>query len=170
MSDISKAPIITDLGVDDHIIVIVDGCVRRITKADFIKDVYLGGFSICASWLNCVRGIGVFTGEIPTVNNPPIMGNIAVHLEGGTQDYIFPSDAFINQYYDEEGDAFGKIIIVGGDLSGYSINGNPLYIGQVLIASELSQITYDTKNTTSAYLQEWFFETYDENNIQAISQ
>lgn len=151
---------------DDYVVIVQDGCVKEISYQDFISGVFLGGFSICQSWLNCVEGIGEFEDPIPDEDHKPVMQNIILSINNRTQN-ILVGDDFINAYYDEDGDEFGKIIITSGDVSGFNIAGVPLYIGQVIPANQVALIEYDGKDVDSSYNQEWFFETYDVNNVKA---
>lgn len=166
MGDISTSPIIHELELDDFVVVVQDGCVKIISKADLIEGISLGGFSICELWLRCVDGIGTWSTDVP-VDTPPTMNDVIASTFNRNSNYVFTSDQFLDQYYDAEGNAFGKIIIAGGDVSGYSISGVPLFIGQVITADQLGLLKYEAKNTDNAYGQEWFFNTYDINNVEA---
>lgn len=130
MSNILDSPIIQNLEFDDYVVVVQDGCVKLITKEDLINDVSLGGYSICELWLRCVDGIGTWSTDTPT-NTPPTMGDVYASTFNGDQNYVFTSNQFLDQYFDADGDPMGKIIVVGGDVSGYTINDVPIYIGQV---------------------------------------
>lgn len=169
MSNISNSDIVTELALTDYVLVVVNGCVKRITKADFIRGISLGGFSIIELWLLGISGVGLWTTGGGTPDTPPTMGNITLSLANRVQDTVLPSDEFLDKYYDADGDAFGKIVIAGGDVSGWTYNGTPLFIGQALTADNLinGNIEYDSKSQDASYLQEWFFETYDINNVIA---
>lgn len=166
----TKYTIAEDLHPEDYIMIIQDGCVKIISYEEFIKDISLGGFSICEAWLNCVEGIGEFdddqSGEVDT---PPTMQDLFISLNNRQQDKMFASDDFISKYYDAEGDAFGKIIITGGDVSNWTLNGQPLSVGMVIESAQLSGLEYDAKNQDAAYIQDLFFEAYDINNVKATS-
>lgn len=161
-------PITDYINGDDYVMIVQDGCIKHILFEDFIKIISLGGFSICQSWLNCVGGIGVFPGEMP-IDTPPTMEDLFISLQNRQQNKAFTDDDFISKYYDAEGDAFGKIIITGGDVTGYSLNGIPLYIGMLIQVNELNNLEFDAKNQDASYTQDLFFEAYDINNVKAIS-
>ena len=155
------------IDLEDYIMIVQDGCVKILSFEDYISVVQLGGFSICEAWLKCVSGIGVFSGETPT-DTPPEMNDIFKSIVNRQQDVMITSDDFLNAYYDAEGDSLGKIIIVGGDVSSFKLNGVPVYIGQVITATELlSGLEYDARNQDAGYGQDLFFETYDVNNVIA---
>ena len=154
--------------MDDHVMILQDGCVKIIRFEDFISGISLGGFSVCAAWLNCVSGIGDFIDDETPVNNPPTMEDLNIALQNRGVN-AFTSDSFLSKYYDEENDAFGKIIITGGDVSGYKLNGNPVTIGMMIPADQLANLTYEAKNQDGSYTQDLFFDAYDENNVKAQS-
>lgn len=161
-------PITDYINVDDYVMIIQDGCIKNIRFEDFISGISLGGFSVCQAWLNCIGGIGVFPGEEP-IDTPPTMEDLFISLQNREQNRMFTSDEFLNKYYDAEGDAFGKIIITGGDPTGYSLNGIPVYIGMLIPANELMDLEFDAKNQDASYTQDLFFEAYDINNVKAES-
>ena len=168
MGNIAQSTTVDHLDLDDFVLVVVDGCVRRISKADFINGIIFGGYSPCEAWLGCVEEIGTIPGTIPQpVDNKPKMGNVIVALDHGVQDYQVSETQFTSQFTDVEGDKLEKIIISHGDFSGFTLNGAPIYAGQVITRSELNDIEYDTKNTINSYNQKWYFETYDQNNVKA---
>lgn len=155
------------IDLEDYIMIVQDGCVKILSFEDYISIVQLGGFSICEAWLKCVSGIGTFSGETPT-DTPPEMNDIFKAISNRQQDLMITSDDFLNSYYDAQGDAFGKIIIVGGDVTNFKLNGVQINIGQAISATELlSGLEYDAKNQDAGYGQELLFETYDINNVKA---
>lgn len=162
-------PVTDYVNMDDYVMIVQDGCIKHIRFEDFIKGISLGGFSVCQAWLNCVCGIGLFTTDDTPQDTPPEMGDLYVNLENRQQNKIFTSDDFLSKYYDAEGDAFGKIIITGGDVTGYTLNGNIIHIGMVINANQLMQLEYDSKNQDASYTQDLFFEAYDINNVKAVS-
>lgn len=160
---------VTDhINMGDYVMILQDGCVKIILFEDFIKNITLGGFSVCQAWLNCVCGIGLFTTDEIPLNTPPQMQDLYITLQNRGVN-AFTSDDFLNKYYDAENDAFAKIIITGGDVSGYKLNNNILHIGMLIDANDLSNLTYEAKNQDATYTQDLFFEAYDENNIKAES-
>lgn len=164
--------ILKKIELTDYISIVRDGCYRRILFSDFLKVIVLGGYSACESWLNCVEGIGDPDEgiiEIP-IDTPPTMSDLFIQLNNRQQNRFFSSDEFLTKYYDAENNTFKKIIITGGDLSGYYYNEVPIYIGLVIYADELSELKYDAKNTDSSYQQELWFDAYDENNVKAVKK
>ena len=157
------------IDIEDFVMIVQNGCVKIISYEEFIKKISLGGFSIMESWLNGIDGIGLWSDGVIPIDTPPTMQDITFQLENRTQNHIIPSDDFLNKFNDVDGDLFGKIVVSHGDVSGYTYNGQPLYIGQILNREDLinGTIEYDAKNQDAAYGQEWFFETYDENNVKA---
>lgn len=161
---------VTDyINFGDSIMIIQDGCIKIISLEDFIKMFALGGFSICEAWLNCIDGIGTFSPPEESEDTPPTMQDLFLNPTNRQNDIVFTSDDFLNKYFDEQGDAFGKIIITGGDVSGFELDGQPIQLGMVILASDLSKITYDSKNQDASFIQDLFFDTYDVNNVKAIS-
>ncbi|WP_294203155.1 hypothetical protein [uncultured Chryseobacterium sp.] len=152
---------------DDGIMIIQDGCIRWITYDEFASTISLGGFSICAAVINCFENMGYFDDYIPPIDTPPIFTDIYLNLANRTQDYVLISDLFLQHYYDADGDAFSKIIITGGDLSGITYNNQPVYLGLVINADELLNFKYDAKDMDGAYQQVLEIEVYDENNVKA---
>ena len=168
MGSIAQSEQVDHLDLDDFIVVIVDGCVRRISKVDFLNGVVFGGFNACEALLGCFEEIGTIPGTIiPPTDNKPKMGNVVVSLDHGVQDYQVTETQFTSQFTDVDGDELAKIIISHGDFSGFTLNGSPIYAGQVINRNQLSDIEYDTKNTINSYNQKWYFETYDQNNVKA---
>ena len=161
---------VTDyINFGDSIMIIQDGCIKIISLEDFIKMFALGGFSICEAWLNCVDGIGSFGEPEPQPDTPPTMQDLFLNPTNRENNLLFTADDFLNKYFDEDGDAFGKVIITGGDVSGFKLNGVPIQIGMIILATDLNKITYDSKNQDASFVQDLFFDTYDVNNVKAIS-
>lgn len=157
------------IDLDDYVMIIQDGCIKNIRFEDFISGISLGGFSVCQAFLNCVHGIGDFPDDDVPVDTPPTMEDLYVSLENRQQNYIFTENDFLSKYYDAENDEFGKIIITGGDVSGYTLNGWPIFVGMVINANELSNLQLDAKDQDASYIQDLFFEAYDINNVKAES-
>lgn len=157
------------INMNDYVMIFQDGCIKIILFEDFIKGISLGGFSVCQAWLNCVGGIGLFTNDNIPVDTPPTMQDLYLGLQNKEQNKKFTSDDFLSKYYDAEGDVFGKIIITGGDVSGYTLNGNIIHIGLVIPANELMNLEYDSKAQDASYTQDLFFDAYDVNNVKAES-
>lgn len=162
-------PVTDYVKMDDFVMIVQDRCIKHIRFEDFIKNITLGGFSVCQAWLNCVCGIGLFTDDNIPVDTPPQMEDLYVTLENRQQNKVFTTDDFLSKYYDAEGDAFGKIIITGGDITGYTLNGVNIHIGQVILANELMNLELDAKNQDASYTQDLYFEAYDVNNVKAES-
>lgn len=154
--------------MNDYVMIVQDGCIKHIRYEDFISGISLGGFSVCAAWLNCIVGIGDFIDDETPVNHPPTMQDINLSLQNRGLN-AFTSDDFISRYYDAENDAFGKIIITGGDVTGYKLNGVDVYIGMIIQANELATLSYQSKNQDGSYIQDLFFDAYDVNNVKAES-
>ena len=151
---------------DDLVPVLQDGCVKYVTYEEFIKNISLGGFSICRAVLNCWEDMGDF-GEVVT-DTAPTFNDLYISISNRTQDYQVTKQALLNNYSDAESDVMAKIVVTGGDLSGASLNGTPLYVGQVINMTDIFSIEYDAKDTDAAYQQAIEIEVYDENNIKAV--
>lgn len=162
-------PKITEqLSEKDYIMIVQDNCMRIISYKQFIEDSFLGGFSICESVMNCWSSMGDFDSDVDVPEDtPPQFKNLVFNLDNREQNFILPSDAFLQNYYDAEGDKFGKIIIKGGDFSGVTYNGYPIFQGLVIPVDQLDKLEYDAKNQDGAYRQEIEIEVYDENNVKA---
>lgn len=157
------------ISFEDYVMIIQDGCIKIISYENFIKQISLGGFSIYEAWLNSIEGIGAFSGDYTPIDTPPTMQDLFVSLSNRQQDKIFTSDDFLSKYYDAEGDSMGKIVVVGGDVNGFTLNGTPIYIGQVITVGELAGLRITARNQDAAYIQDLFFEAYDINNVKATS-
>lgn len=155
--------------MNDHVMIIQGRCVKIIRYEDFIKNISLGGFSVCGAWLNCVGGIGTFTTDLVPVDTKPTMQDLYITLQNRESNKAFTSDDFIEKYYDADGDEFGKIIITGGDPNGYTLDGVPIHIGKIINANELAKLKFDSRNQDDSYTQDLFFEAYDINNVKAES-
>lgn len=157
-----------EINPDDLVLIYKDSCLLRIKYEDFIKKISLGGFSICESVLNCWQDMGDFEDTPHQQDTPPEFTDLYISLRHGQRNFVLDKTLFLNNYHDAEGDAFNKIVITGGDLSGITFRGQPVYIGLVITADELEHLEYDTKNTDSSYQQVIEIDVYDENNIKAI--
>lgn len=162
-------PITDYVNINDYVMIFQDGCIKNIRFEDFIKGISLGGFSVCQAWLNCVGGIGEFPPDGQPIDTPPTMEDLFISLQNREQNKKFTTDDFLDKYYDSEGNALGKIIITGGDVSGYTLSGNIVYAGMVISVNELMNLEYDSKNQDASYTQDLFFEAYDINNVKAES-
>lgn len=156
---------VENIGFNDYVMIVVNGCYKLISYEDFIKNITLGGFSICDAVLACWDDMGDFEdGE--DENQPPTFEDIYLAINNReTQD--FNENIFLSKYSDPEGDQLGYIIILGGDLAGYTLNGNPLNLGQKILKEELSAIEYSGKNTDTSYRQGIEIDVYDINNVKA---
>jgi len=163
MANITVAPIAEELTMEDYVLVVVDGCVHRISYEDFIKNITLGGFDLCAAVQNCIEGIGVFPDSPEPEDEPPHMDDILLFLPNRTEDYFFSEEQFEESYTDPEGDELSKIRIVGGELEGFSFEGLPLYVGQEIDKADLSKIEYDAQDTDEAYQQYLLIKVIAEN-------
>lgn len=152
---------------EDGILILQDNCIRWISYLDFVETISLGGFKICEAVLNCFDGIGYFEDYTPPEDTPPVFQDIYVNLANRTQNFVIASDLFLNNYYDAEGDAFGKVIITGGDMSNVTFNNQPIYQGLIINADELVNFQFDAKNVDTGYQQVIEIDVYDENNVKA---
>lgn len=164
--------IIEDISMQDYVMVVKDNCIRRITYEDFMRDFLLGGYSICEAIFNCWESMGVFEDNIPDEDDdtPPVFQDVYINLANRTKNHALISDDFHANYYDAEDDKFKQIVITGGDLSGVTFKGQPVFVGLVIKVDEINEIEYDAKDTDSAYQQVIFIEVYDENNIKATTK
>ena len=163
-------PIITDhVNTDDYVMIVQDGCIRMVTYEEFIKNISLSGFSICAAVLACWEDIGDFpTDPITPEDTPPTFEDLYISLANRTQNFVIAENLFLQNYYDAEGHEFRKVIIKGGDLSGVTFMGQPVYPGLIIMADELVDFKFNAKDQNPAYQQMIDIEVYDENNVKAI--
>ncbi|MDR6548546.1 hypothetical protein J2810_004636 [Chryseobacterium rhizosphaerae] len=152
----------------DGVLIIQDGCIRWVSYEEFIKEISLGGFTICEAIMKCFDGLGIFEETPEPTDTPPTFQDVVINLTNRTQNFVITSDLFLANYYDAEGDEFAKIVITGGDLSGVTYNGSPVYQGLVITADQLVHFEYDAKNIDSGYQQMVEIDVYDENNVKAI--
>ena len=159
---------IADLQLDDYIVILKDDCFQRITVQEFLK-MFQGGIDVCASIEACNEGIGVFEDdeEVPETNLPT-MGDIYISLSNRASTKVFTSQEFLNNYYDADGDEWQKIILTSGDFTGVTFNGQPVYVGLVIYANQISQFKYNTKNVDYSYRQTIGFKLYNDKNEEAI--
>ena len=167
-SNLSIITSIADLELDDYIVILKDDCFQRITVEEYLK-LFQGGINVCASIEACNTGIGVFEDD---VENPephlPTMQDIYVSLSNRAGVKVFTSQEFTNNYYDADGDVWQRIIITSGDLTGVTFNNQPVYIGLVIYANEISQFKYNTKDVDYSYRQNIGFKLYNDKNEEAI--
>ena len=167
-SNLSIITSIADLELDDYIVILKDDCFQRITVEEFLK-LFQGGIDVCASIEACNSGIGVFEDDVV---NPephlPTMQDIYVSLSNRDGTKIFTSQEFLDNYYDADGDTWEKIILTSGDFAGVTFNGQPVYVGLVIYANQITQFKYDTKNVDYSYRQTIGFKLYNDKNEEAI--
>ncbi|MGK6342831.1 hypothetical protein ACMGDK_11365 [Chryseobacterium sp. DT-3] len=160
-------PKITDhINFNDYVMIVQDKCIRMITYEEFIKEIVLGGFSICQAVLNCWESMGDFE-DPPVVDHPPTFEDLYISLANRTQNFVITSDLFLQNYHDQDGDEFAKIIITGGDLSGVTLNDVPIHVGQVVTADDMVNFKFSAKDIDGGYQQTIDIEVYDENNVKA---
>lgn len=164
--NLANVPIVTEMHFDDYILIVTKGCVRKILFADLIKEVVLGGNSICEAWQNCNEGIGCIDSTTPTEDTPPTMSDIVYNVPNRIKNTPIIWQDFVDEYFDNDGDQLDKIVIEGGDTSGYKLNGNPVNLGDVIRDGDV--LVYNTKEQDSAYQGVLYFRAYDHNNIEAI--
>ena len=58
--------------------------------------------------------------------------------------HVFTSQQFLDNYYDADGDTWERIVLTSGDFTGVTFNGEPVYVGLVIYANEISEFKYDT--------------------------
>ena len=161
-------PIETDyISADDFVLITQGDCIRRVSYEEFIKNISLGGFSICQAVMNCWQSMGDFSEDIET-DTPPVFSDLYIQVGNRMQDRFFTNDEFASKYYDAEGDKMARVEIVGGNLEGISWNGAPVFVGQVIGVDNLHLLEYDAKDVDEAYQQYIEIEVYDENNIKAV--
>lgn len=154
------------IGFEDYVVIMQGGCFRKILYADFIRDIILGGNSICDAWINCVEGIGCINDESPVQDTPPTMSDLIFNISSKATGNKITMQDFLSAYFDADGDKLDKIVIAGGDTNGYTLNGSPINIGDTMKDNDI--LEYDAKNQDGAYQGILFFKAYDENNIEAV--
>ena len=161
-------PIVTDITLDSEIVLIENGCFSRIKVSDFLK-IYTGGsLNICEAVEACNEGIGTWGDFTEPETNLPTMEDIYVSLSNRQGTYTFTSQQFLDNYYDADNDVWSKIILTSGDFTGVTCNGQPVYVGLVINANQISEFKYDTKNIDSSYGQLIGFKLYNDKNEEAI--
>ena len=156
------------INFNDDIMIVQDGCIKVISLENFLHDFYLGGFDICEAIKNCNEGIGG-TGTIDPTDRRPTMRNLIIPISELISEHDFSQSEFEDKYFDADGDDFGKIIIIGGNTTNFRLNGNPVYVGQSILKSELSNLKYRRTADVTSYQQELLFDTYDVNNVKAVA-
>ncbi|QCO45764.1 MULTISPECIES: hypothetical protein [Elizabethkingia] len=63
MGSVSTAEQVSEMDMNDEIVILIDGCQRRITKIDLLKDVVFGDIDLGEVIENSFEGIGSFTPE-----------------------------------------------------------------------------------------------------------
>ncbi|MDV3537889.1 hypothetical protein CMU94_01975 [Elizabethkingia anophelis] len=63
MGSVSTAEQVSEMDMNDDIVILIDGCQRRITKFDLLKDVVFGDIDLGEVIENSFEGIGSFTPE-----------------------------------------------------------------------------------------------------------
>ncbi|MCL1653780.1 hypothetical protein M2T28_14240 [Elizabethkingia miricola] len=63
MGSVSTAEQVSEMDMNDEIVILIDGCQRRITKIDLLKDVVFGDIDLGEVVENSFEGIGSFTPE-----------------------------------------------------------------------------------------------------------
>ena len=63
MGGVSTAEQVSEMVMNDEIVILIDGCQRRITKIDLLKDVVFGDIDLGEVVENSFEGIGSFTPE-----------------------------------------------------------------------------------------------------------
>ena len=165
MGNLANIPQTDHIGSEDYIVVIQDGCARKLPYKEFIKNVVLGGSSICEAWLDCIEGIGCVDQEVPVIDIPPTIGNLVFNIPNRKKDNKITMQDFLETYFDNDGDALARVEIAGGDTSGYTLNGSPVNIGDIFKGADI--LNYDSKNQGVASQSILYFRAYDENNIEA---
>lgn len=157
---------VQDVGVGDFVMIVRDGCYQLVSYEDFIKNITLGGTSICEAVMRCWDSMGDFE-EVEYENEPPTFEDIYLAINNReTQD--FTEAMFLSKYSDPEGDELGYIIVTGGDLAGYTFKGEPLNLGQLIAREELSELKYTAKDVENSYRQGIMIDVYDVNNVKAL--
>lgn len=159
---------ITEIQLTDLIPIYRDNCVVFITYEDFIKNQTTGGFNVCEAIQNCFESGNCFEDTSqPPINNAPLFTDLSVNINS-YQDYIVIRKAdILANYFDFEGDEFGKAVVVGGNLQGVTYNGSALYAGQTLFQNEDYELKIARVNNTG-YAQDILIDVYDVNNVKAV--
>lgn len=157
---------IHDLEIDDFVMVVVDGCIKKITKEDFLNGLIFPGNSTCEMLQHCIGDIGEYNPPIHQ-DTPPEISDIEFFIDNGVQNYEF-GEVIPNHYFDNDGDALGYIQIIGGDITGVHLNGTNIMVGQIINAVDLDKLKINTKNQTQSYQQVVYFDAFDVNNVKAL--
>ena len=168
MSDIPNIGSIDNLSLDSGILIIQDDCFKYVTVAEFLKLFAGGSGSICDLLQACNEGIGEWDSYNPEKPNLPTMKDIYVSLSNRQETYVFTSQQFLDTYYDEDGDTWERIVLTSGDFTGVTFNGEPVYVGLVIYANEISKFKYDTRNVDFSYNQNIGFKLYNDKNEEAV--
>ena len=175
MSDIPNIGSIDNLSLDSGIVIIQDDCFKYVTVAEFLKlfaesggGSGSGSGSICDLFQACNEGIGEWDSYDPEEPNLPTMEDIYVSLSNRQETYVFTSQQFLDSYYDEDGDTWERIVLTSGDFTGVTFNGEPVYVGLVIYANEISQFKYDTRNVDFSYNQNIGFKLYNDKNEESV--
>jgi hypothetical protein len=135
MSDIPNIGSIDNLSLDSGILIIQDDCFKYVTVAEFLKlfaesggGSGSGSGSICDLFQACNEGIGEWDSYDPEEPNLPTMEDIYVSLSNRQETYVFTSQQFLDNYYDEDGDTWERIVLTSGDFTGVTFKGEPVYV------------------------------------------
>ena len=158
--------IVQDLPLDDYISVMIDGCLKLISKKDFLNGVLFFGEGFCEAVNQCNNGIGIFTPITPPTFVKAKMEDVDLLFQNREEKSMDVLD-FTNNYIKNDGGEFEKIIISGGDLSNFKFNGQPIYIGLSINKNEIHNLKYKGHNIDVAYSQLLLFDAYDINNVKA---
>ena len=158
--------IIHELEINDFIMVVVDGCIKKISKDEFLNGLIYPGNSTCELLHLCIDNIGEYTPINPSFAQPKIT-DIEFFLNNGVHNYSFGGD-IPNHFTKNDGEELGYIQIIGGDIYGIKLNGINIFIGQKINKSDFDKLKIDTKNQTQAYQQVVFFNAFDINHVKAI--
>lgn len=157
-----NVPPTSEIGLDDYILVMKDGCFSKIR----FGDLNFNNTSICESFLECVDGIGCVDSEVPVEDTPPTIADLVYNIPSGKSGNKITMQDFRDVYFDVDGDNLDRVQIVGGDTNGYTLNGNPVNVGDLMNGDDI--LEYDAKIQDAAYQGVLFFKAYDENNIEAV--
>lgn len=159
--------IVHDLPLDDYISVMVDGCIKLISKKDFLNGVLFFGDGFCEAVNHCNNGIGIFTPSIPPRFVKAKMNDVNLLFQNREERAMLLSD-FINNYTKNDAGELEKIIITGGDLSNFKFNNQPINIGLAINKNDIHKLKYKGHNVDVAYGQILTFDAYDINNKKAL--